>query len=72
MIKENSIRLAAIKTDLVKAPEPKTVMEALEQRYAELNKRGEEAARAGEQAKARRMERMSKVRRFLHQCSLTT
>ncbi|CAF1094841.1 unnamed protein product [Didymodactylos carnosus] len=44
----------------LKAPEPKTVLEALQQRHGELNKRGEEAATNGDRAKARRMERLSK------------
>lgn len=37
-------------------------MEALQQRHEELTKRGEEAARHGDSSKARRMERLSKVR----------
>jgi hypothetical protein len=45
----------------VKAPEPRTVMEALQQRHEELTKRGEEAAIRGDASKARRMERLSKV-----------
>jgi hypothetical protein len=45
----------------VKAPEPHTVMEALQQRHEELTKRGEEAASKGDASKARRMERLSKV-----------
>jgi hypothetical protein len=36
-------------------------MEALQQRYDELSKRGEEAAIRGDNSKARRMERQSKV-----------
>ena len=36
-------------------------MEALQQRHEELTKRGEEAATKGDSAKARRMERLSKV-----------
>ncbi|CAF1013356.1 unnamed protein product [Rotaria sordida] len=44
----------------LKAPEPRTVMEALQQRHEELAKRGEEAARSGDNSKARRMERLSK------------
>ena len=46
---------------VVKAPEPRTIMEALEQRHQELTKRGEEAAINGDRSKARRMERLSKV-----------
>jgi hypothetical protein len=46
---------------LVKAPEPRTVMEALQQRHEELSKRGEEAASGGDKSKSRRMERLSKV-----------
>ncbi len=45
----------------MKAPEPHTVMEALQQRHEELTKRGEEAASKGDASKARRMERLSKV-----------
>ncbi|CAF0721649.1 unnamed protein product [Adineta ricciae] len=44
----------------LKAPEPSTVMEALQQRHEELTKRGEEAATKGDSSKARRMERLSK------------
>ncbi|CAF4820597.1 unnamed protein product [Rotaria sp. Silwood1] len=44
----------------LKAPEPRTIMEALQQRHEELTKRGEEAARSGDNSKARRMERLSK------------
>ncbi|CAF3410052.1 unnamed protein product [Rotaria socialis] len=44
----------------LKAPEPRTIMEALQQRHEELAKRGEEAARTGDNSKARRMERLSK------------
>ncbi|CAF0942285.1 unnamed protein product [Rotaria sordida] len=44
----------------LKAPEPRTIMEALQQRHEELAKRGEEAARSGDNSKARRMERLSK------------
>ncbi|CAF1370093.1 unnamed protein product [Adineta steineri] len=44
----------------LKAPEPHTVMEALQQRHEELSKRGEEAAVKGDSSKARRMERLSK------------
>ncbi|UJR21607.1 hypothetical protein I4U23_024689 [Adineta vaga] len=44
----------------LKAPEPHTVMEALQQRHEELTKRGEEAATKGDSSKARRMERLSK------------
>ncbi|CAF3908062.1 unnamed protein product [Rotaria sp. Silwood2] len=44
----------------LKAPEPRTIMEALQQRHEELTKRGEEAARSGDNPKARRMERLSK------------
>jgi len=45
----------------VKAPEPRTIMEALQQRHEELNKRGEEAAAKGDASKARRMDRLTKV-----------
>jgi coiled-coil and C2 domain-containing protein 1 len=42
------------------APEPRTVMEALQQRYEELSKRHKEAVTKGETAKARRMDRLTK------------
>jgi hypothetical protein len=46
---------------IVIAPEPRTVMEALQQRYEELSKRHKEALTKGETAKARRMDRLTKV-----------
>jgi hypothetical protein len=46
---------------LVKAPEPRTVLEALQQRHGELIKRHQEAVSTGDSSKARRMDRLSKV-----------
>jgi len=45
----------------VKAPEPRTVMEALQQRHEELVKRHQEAVSKGDNSKARRMDRLTKV-----------
>ncbi|CAF4848316.1 unnamed protein product [Rotaria sp. Silwood1] len=44
----------------LKAPEPRTVMEALQQRHEELVKRHQEAISKGESSKARRMDRLAK------------
>ncbi|CAF1008853.1 unnamed protein product [Rotaria sordida] len=44
----------------LKAPEPRTVMEALQQRHEELVKRQQEAISQGESSKARRMDRLVK------------
>lgn len=45
----------------VKAPEPKSALEALEQRYKELHKSRDEANQSGNSTKARRLERVAKV-----------
>jgi hypothetical protein len=45
----------------VKAPEPRTVLEALQQRHQELTRRHQEAISNGDNAKARRMDRIVKV-----------
>ena len=47
---------------LVKASEPKTILEALQQRHEELSKRHKQALQDQESAKARRMDRLVKVR----------
>ena len=47
---------------LVTAPEPKTILEALQQRHEELSKRHKQALQDQESAKARRMDRLVKVR----------
>ncbi|CAF2397763.1 unnamed protein product [Rotaria sp. Silwood2] len=44
----------------LKAPEPRTIMEALQQRHEELVKRHQEALSKGESSKARRMDRLTK------------
>ncbi len=49
---------------VVKAPEPRTVMEALQQRHEELINRHQEAIAKGDNSKARRMERLKKVFSF--------
>lgn len=46
---------------IVKAPEPSTIMEALQQRHEELVKRHQEAVSKGESSKVRRMERLKTV-----------
>jgi hypothetical protein len=45
----------------VKAPEPRTIMEALQQRHEELSKRHQDAVNSGDNLKARRMDRLTKV-----------
>ncbi|CAF0836910.1 unnamed protein product [Adineta steineri] len=42
------------------APEPKTVLEALQQRHEELTKRHQDAVSKGDSSKARRMDRLAK------------
>ncbi|CAF0805008.1 unnamed protein product [Adineta ricciae] len=44
----------------LEAPEPKTVLEALQQRHEELTKRHQDAVSKGDNSKARRMDRLSK------------
>jgi 23S rRNA maturation mini-RNase III len=50
---------------LVAAPEPRTVLEALQQRHEELTKRYQDAVNKGDNAKARRMDRLTKVNIYL-------
>jgi len=46
---------------LVKAPEPRTVMEALQQRHEEFIKRHQDAISKGDSSKARRLNRLAQV-----------
>lgn len=46
---------------VVTAPEPRTVLEALQQRHEDLTKRFQDATSKGDSAKARRLDRLAKV-----------
>lgn len=46
----------------VTAPIPTTILEALQQRHAELSKRHQEALKNGDGARARRFDRQIKVK----------